>query len=158
MFKELRRIKQKLDIEESKEILSNTLRGVLSLNGLDGYPYGIPLNHYYSKEDNRLYFHSGKIGYKIDCINNDNKCSYCVLNDGDKSDNHWSLIFKSVIVFGKIKFVNDIKEIERISRLLSYKFTSNDKEIDKEIELSLNNTKLFYIDIEYIIGKLVNER
>ena len=47
MFLDVKRIKQRLDINESKEILNETLRGSLSINGLNGYPYVMPLNHYY---------------------------------------------------------------------------------------------------------------
>ncbi len=158
MFRKLNRVKQELGKDECIKILKEELRGVLSLNGDDGYPYGMPMNHFYVEEENRLYFHGGKVGYKIDCINRNNKCSYCVINSGKKRDDHWSLIFNSVIVFGKIYFVEDIKEIERISKLLSYKFTSDEKEIEKEIIESINHTKMFYIEIEYMTGKKVNER
>ena len=158
MFKEMKRIKQKIDVDECKEILNNSLRGVLSLNGDDGYPYGIPLNHYYSVEDNRLYFHSGKIGYKIDLMKINNKCSYCVINDGEKNNDDWALIFKSVIVFGKIHFIDDEEEIYRISRLLSHKFTLDDNYIEEEIIKSGKRTAMFYIDIEYISGKKVVEK
>jgi len=158
MFRKLNRVKQELENSECKNILKEELRGVLSLNGDDGYPYGMPMNHFYVEEENRLYFHGGMIGYKMDCIKKDNKCSYCVINKGEKRLDHWSLIFKSVIVFGKIHLVEDINEIKRISKLLSYKFTKDENEIDNEIKLSLNHTAMFYIDIEYMTGKKVNER
>ncbi|MBP3868418.1 MAG: pyridoxamine 5'-phosphate oxidase family protein [Solobacterium sp.] len=54
--------------EECIEILKNEKRGVLSVHGDDGYPYGMPLNHYYCEEDGKLYFHSGMIGHKVDSI------------------------------------------------------------------------------------------
>ena len=157
MFKEVSRIKQRLDMEESKEILEKELRGVLSVNSLDGYPYCMPLNHYYLKEENRLYFHSSKHGYKIDCIKNDNRCSYSVIDSGTKKENDWALVFKSVIVFGKIHFIENKDEIAKIARLLSYKFTDDDKYIDDEITKNLNNTAMFYIEIEHITGKRVIE-
>jgi len=158
MFLEVKRIKQKLDIEECKYILEHSLRGVLSINGLNGYPYGMPLNHYYSKEENRLYFHGGKIGYKIDCIKKDNRCSYCIYLEDGLDDTGWALNFKSVIVFGKIHFVCDIEEIKRISTLLSYKFTNDNDYINYELKNSINNTAMYYIEIEHITGKKVNEK
>lgn len=157
MFQEVKRIKQRLDINESKEILERTLRGVLALNGLDGYPYSMPLNHYYYKEENRLYFHGGKIGYKIDCIKNDNKCSYTVYEKTGILDDKWN-IFKSVIIFGKIHIVDDKNEIIKISKLLSHKFTNDDSYINDEIKKYLDETLMFYIEIEHITGKIVNEK
>ena len=32
-----------------------TKGGVLSLLGADGYPYGLPLSHFYCEEDNKIY-------------------------------------------------------------------------------------------------------
>ena len=84
MFRELNRKKQQLSNEECVEILKAELRGVLSLNGDDGYPYGLPLNHFYNEDDGKLYFHSGKTGYKIDAMQRDNKASFCVYDKGFK--------------------------------------------------------------------------
>ena len=45
MFRELIRKNQQLSHEECIRILQTELRGVLSVNGQDGYPYGMPMNH-----------------------------------------------------------------------------------------------------------------
>ncbi len=45
----MRRFKQQVSAEECIEILKTTKRGVLSVIGDDGYPYGFPINHYYSE-------------------------------------------------------------------------------------------------------------
>ena len=157
MFRELTRIKQKISNKECIEILKNEKRGVLSINGLNGYPYGIPLNHYYNEEDNRIYFHSGKIGYKIDSLKENNKVCYTVYDKGYLKDDFWALNVKSVVIFGSVYFVNDISKIEEISRKLSYKFINDEKYINNEINRSLKNTLMFYIEIENMCGKLVNE-
>ena len=47
MFRKMRRFKQEIKNADCIEILINEKRGVLSVLGDDGYPYGIPLNHYY---------------------------------------------------------------------------------------------------------------
>ncbi|MBR7078568.1 MAG: pyridoxamine 5'-phosphate oxidase family protein, partial [Clostridia bacterium] len=80
MFRKLTRIKQKLGDAECVEILKNEKRGVLSLIGDGGYPYGVPHDHYYCEEDGRLYFHSGPKGHKIDAIRACGKASYCVFD------------------------------------------------------------------------------
>ena len=59
MFRPLTRKKQEIGREECLEILKQEVRGVLSLLGDEGYPYGTPTNHYYSEEDGCIYFHSG---------------------------------------------------------------------------------------------------
>ena len=52
MFRKMRRFKQQLSDEECIAGLRSETRGVLSMLGDDGYPYGIPMNHWYC-EGNR---------------------------------------------------------------------------------------------------------
>ena len=157
MFRQMNRKKQQLTDEECREILKSELRGVLSLNGDDGYPYGLPTNHYYREEDGKLYFHSGKKGYKIDAIRRDNRASFCVYDGGFRREGEWALNIRSVIVFGKIEFVDDQKEINRISALLSRKFTDDNEYIEKEIETYGAATLMFALVPEHMTGKMVNE-
>ncbi|MCI5609416.1 MAG: pyridoxamine 5'-phosphate oxidase family protein, partial [Spirochaetia bacterium] len=51
MFRQMRRLNQQISDAKCLEILKKEKRGVLSLLGDDGYPYGIPLNHFFSEED-----------------------------------------------------------------------------------------------------------
>ena len=51
MFRELTRKKQQLPAEECIDVLKAALRGVLAVNGDDGYPYAVPINHYYDEEE-----------------------------------------------------------------------------------------------------------
>ena len=46
MFRKMRRFKQQITEEECREVLRNAKRGVLSLLGEEGYPYGLPINHW----------------------------------------------------------------------------------------------------------------
>ena len=45
MFRPMRRWTQQLYDEDCIAILKNEPRGILSVLGDDGYPYGIPMNH-----------------------------------------------------------------------------------------------------------------
>ena len=157
MFRQMNRKKQQLTDEECIGILKSELRGVLSLNGDDGYPYGLSANHYYCEEDGRIYFHSGKKGYKVDAICRDNRASFCVYDGGFRREGEWALNIRSVIVFGKIEFVDDQKVIKRISALLSRKFTADHEYIEKEIETYGAATLMFALVPEYMTGKIVNE-
>ena len=68
MFRQMRRFKQQISEDECIRILKEQPRGVLSVIGDNGYPYGIPLDHLYSEDDQRLYFHCAKEGHKLDAI------------------------------------------------------------------------------------------
>ena len=78
MFRPLRRIKQQLTQEECISVLKNEVRGVLSVLGDNDYPYGLPINYWYSEEENKIYFHGSREGHKIDSIKNCDKVSFCV--------------------------------------------------------------------------------
>ena len=157
MFRTMLRKKQQLSEKECIEILKTQLRGVLSVLGDDDYPYGIPINHYYCQQDGKLYFHGGKTGHKIDAIKRHNKASFCLYDEGFRKEGEWALNIRSVIVFGKIEFVEDQETVYRISRELSHKFTMDDEYIENEISRSGTRTLMFALVPEYITGKLVNE-
>ena len=158
MFREVVRKKQALPKETCIAILQKELRGVLAVQGDDGYPYAVPLNHYYCPEDGKLYFHSGMTGHKIDALREEPKASFCVLDPGAPSGDGWSLVFCSVIVFGRVEFIEDPSEIARISRLLSLKFTQDEAYIALETEKYAPRTAMFALVPEHITGKRVSDK
>ena len=107
MFREMARSKQQLSEAECLELLKNEKRGVLSVLGDGGYPYGLPINHFYDETDGRLYFHSGRKGHKIDAMQRCGKASFCVYDQGYVKSGDWALNIKSVIVFGRLEVVED---------------------------------------------------
>ena len=157
MFRELVRKKQQISKEECITLLTEELRGVLSVQGDDGYPYGLPINHYYHEDDGCLYFHSGMTGHKIDAIRRCGKASFCVYDQGFRREGEWALNIKSVIVFGRIEIIEDKETIYDISRKLSHKFARDDAYIEKEITHSGPRTLMFRLVPEHMTGKLVNE-
>ena len=157
MFREVARKKQALDRAACVEILKTAKRGVLAVTGAEGYPYAVPLNHYYNEEDGCLYFHSGKTGHKTEALAKNAKVSFCVTDDGESAGD-WSYYFKSVIVFGEVEMIEDRDEIYRISRLLSLKFTSDEEYIAHEIAHSGPATAMFRLRPAHITGKRVHER
>ena len=157
MFRQMLRSKQQLDETECIDILMKEPRGVLSVLGDDGYPYGMPINHYYCPEDGLLYFHGGKKGHKIDALRQHDKASFCVYDRGFRREGEWALNIRSVIVFGRVEFIEDQDRIYEISRRLSRKFTDDEAYIEAEIRRSGPGTLLFALVPEHMTGKLVNE-
>ena len=157
MFRRMARIKQQIPDEECIRILKEQKRGVLSVLGDDGYPYGVPLNHWYNDEDGCLYFHGGMQGHKIDALKKCDKVSFCVLDDGYRKEGDWALTFKSVIVFGKVRFVEDHAEALDICRKLSLKFLQDTAEIEAMIQRSGSRVLCFALVPEHMTGKQVHE-
>ena len=157
MFREMLRKKQQLTQEECLAILKNEPRGVLSVLGDDGYPYGMPMNHFYCEADGKIYFHGGRKGHKIDAMMRHSKASFCVYDQGFRREGEWALNIRSVIVFGRIEIVADTEKIYEISRMLSHKFTQDENYIEEEIRKSGPRTYMFALVPEHMTGKLVNE-
>ncbi len=77
MFREMRRKKQALPLEECTAVLTQGTAGVLALSGDGGYPYAVPLSYIF--DGDRLYFHCAKAGHKLDAIRQNNWASFCVI-------------------------------------------------------------------------------
>ena len=157
MFREVARKKQSLEMSRIIEILREEKRGVLSVHGENGYPYGLPMNYWYNEENGYIYFHSGKKGHKTDAINADNRASFCVYDKGFRKDGEWALNISSVIVFGKIHIVEDSERSVEIYRRMSLKFTSDIEYIEAEIQNFAKDTVCYELRPEHITGKIVNE-
>ncbi len=157
MFREMRRQKQRISEAECIEILKNEPRGVLSMLGDCDYPYGVPINQFYCEENGHIYFHGGKVGHRVDAIKKHDKVSLCVYDSGYRKEGEWALNIKSVIVFGRIKIVDNYDEMVDICRRLSYKFTKNSEYIEREIKKYASATLLMELIPEHMTGKLVNE-
>lgn len=157
MFRQMRRFKQQISKEECIKILKEQPRGVLSLIGDDGYPYGIPLDHWYCEEDGKLYFHGAKEGHKINAIKACDKASYCVMDQGFKKNGEWALNINSVIVFGRISLVEDPEKAKIICTEICRKFTDDEAYLQHELEHAFPRVQCLELTPEHMTGKLVNE-
>ena len=153
----MRRAKQQLSQEECTEILKQEVRGVLSVLGDDGYPYGIPMDHWYDEKNGKIYFHGAREGHKIDAIKACDKVSYCVYDKGYRKDGEWALNIRSVVVFGSIRPVEHMEKVEEICRNLCLKFTDDQEYIEKELKNYTFRVLCLELTPEHMTGKLVNE-
>ena len=157
MFREVTRAKQQLPQAECVEILKSEMRGVLSVLGDEGYPYGMPMNHWYCEEDGKLYFHSGMKGHRCDAMKACDKASFCVYDKGYRREGEWALNIRSVIVFGRLRVVEDEQEAMAFIRKLCAKFTDDQEYVEREIAQALDHTLIFTLEVEHMTGKIVNE-
>ncbi len=105
MFREMRRKKQALSTAECIAILNRGTSGVLALAGDDNYPYAVPIS--YVNDGSRIYFHCARSGHKLDAIKRNSKASFCVIDQDQVVPQEYTTYFKSVIVFGSIRIVED---------------------------------------------------
>ena len=155
MFRQMRRIKQQLSEEESLEVLKKAKRGVLSVIGDDGWPYGVWLNPHF--ENGRIFFHGAKEGHKIDALKKDARASFTVIDEGVKDEGGWAYAFRSVVVFGRVEFVEDQNEAVEICRRLARRFNPSEADIEDEIRRAAAHVQVFALIPEHITGKCIHE-
>lgn len=157
-FRGMRRFRQALSRQECIEILRQEPRGVLSVLGEHGYPYGMPLDHWYCEENGRLYFHgSRRTGHRYDALMACDKVSYCVYDEGYRRKGEWALNIRSVIVFGRMRIVEDEARALEICRRLAEKYTDDESYITHELEHAGPRVQVLELVPEHMSGKLVNE-
>ena len=158
MFRELTRRHKQLPMEACLSLLKNETRGVLSVLGDDGYPYGVPMNYLYWEEDGCLYFHCGKQkSHRNDALRRCGKASFCVYDRGVQEDSHWAFTVSSVILFGRVTIIDDTNTVLAMAAHLSRKFTADEDYIRQEIQKSGPATLLLKFTPEHICGKRIVE-
>ena len=105
MFREMRRKRQALPLEQCEEVLRRGTSGVLALSGDEGYPYAVPISYCY--DGAKLYFHCAKEGHKLDAIRQEPRASFCVIDQDQVVPEEYTTYFRSVIVFGRVTVLED---------------------------------------------------
>ena len=157
MFRPMRRFKQQIPEEECVKILKEEPRGVLSVLGDDGYPYGVPIDHYYDEKTGRIYFHSAREGHKLDAIRRCDKVCLTVMNQGYQIPGEWPWHITSVIVFGRIQEVTDPVIREEKLRAIGEKYYPSKEEVEDEVVHALDRVTILEMTIEHMTGKAVKE-
>lgn len=157
MFRELRRKKKAISIEDAKALLHKERRGVLAVNGDDGYPYAIPINYLYDEEANQIIFHGAKAGHKVDALRASDKVCFTVYGNEETGEPEWAPYLQSVVIFGRCHMIDDPKTTIEMVKTFATKYYPNEKTIDEEIAASGKAVLLYVIDIEHISGKQIQE-
>lgn len=157
MFRELRRKRQELSLEESLDILNKGTSGVLALLGDNDYPYTVPISYVY--DNAKLYFHGAKNGHKIDALRKHDKASFCVISQDKIIPEEYTTYFRSVIVFGKIRIMEDETAMKKAIQALAIKYYPSDSETERQKVINREWKPLCMIElsIEHISGKEVIE-
>lgn len=152
MFREMRRKDRQLSQEQAMEILEKSGSGVLAVNGDDGYPYTVPINH--AMVDGKIIFHCAKTGHKIDAIKSSDKASYCVVENETVDFIKCTSYYKSVVAFGRIKILEDGEEKKRLFEALARRFSDEyTPQIIKKVEGGVTRIEILVFEIEHITAK-----
>lgn len=158
MFRPMRRAARAIPEEAAKQLLSSSRRGVLAVNGDDGYPFAIPVNYDYDEEQGKIWFHGAKAGQKVDALRRSDKVCFTVYGSEHYEPGDWAPYVQSVVVFGRCHLVEDAAVTEAQVRQLAMKYYPSAEEVEAEIAKALKGVQLYEITIEHLTGKQVQEK
>lgn len=158
MFRAMRRKKNEISIDASKELLRHSKRGVLAVNGDNGYPYAIPINYLYNEQENKIIFHGARVGYKVDCLKACDKVCFTVYGNESIKKESWAPFLQSVVVFGRCRLVENQEDNIKLVKELAMKYYPDEKTVNEVVASSGKAVQMFEIEIEHISGKEVQER
>lgn len=152
MFREMRRKKQLLSQEAADAVLERGSAGVLAVYGDEGYPYAVPLSYVYS--GNKIYFHCALTGHKLDAIRRNDKVSFCVIDQDAVVPEKYTTYFRSVIVFGRARVLEDEGEKRAALESLAARYTPDDEPGRlQEIDKSFKQVCMVELSIDHMTGK-----
>ena len=153
MFREMRRKNQVLSLKENIQILDRGTSGVLAVSGDDDYPYAVPLSYVYY--DNKIFFHCGKAGHKLDAIAKNEKVSFCVIDKDEIIQNTYTSHFRSVIAFGKARILEEEGEKRAAIEILTEKYSPDMGKTHQlqTIDGGFNNLCMIELTIDHLSGK-----
>lgn len=155
MFREMRRFKQSRP-DRIEEVLREAKRGVLAVNGDDGYPYAVPVNFVYV--GGKIYIHGTAVGHKAESIAACDKVCFTAWRDDYRKKGDWSMYVTSVVAFCRAKLVEDRQEVLAKIAVLAEKYYPTREEIDFEIARDGHRVQLYELVPEHITAKQVHEK
>ncbi len=161
-FRPLRRTNNAISEEAAKDLLQNEKRAVLAMNGEGGYPYAVPIDYYYDRDQNKIYFHGAKQGQKFDCLSKDDKVCFTVYGNERHVEDDWAPLLQSTIVFGRCHMLETNEETLDLVRVLARRYypvsETTEADIEKEISGAASRVQIFEIEIEHLCGKQIKEK
>lgn len=158
MFRKIRKKRNQIDVEAAENLLEQSRRGVLAVNGDDGYPYAIPINYFYDRENQKIYFHGSRAGHKIDALKNCDKICFTVYGNETIKEESWAPFMQSTIVFGRCHLIETSEKAMTLLKRFAMKYYPNEQLADEEIMQAGKAVQIFEIEIEHLSGKEVQER
>lgn len=121
----------------------------------DNMPYTLPMN--FGFEDNTIFLHSGPEGKKITLLKQ--KPEVCLSFSTDYQMYHQSenvacsygMRYRSVLIFGKVEFVEDESEKQRILNIIMKHYVGRDDY--NYNDPAIRNVKVMQIEIERLEGR-----
>lgn len=156
-FREMRRFRQQLSLEECQAVLDRGTSGVLAVTGDEGWPYAVPLS--YVREGKRLLFHCATAGHKLDALRMEPRACFCVIDRDQIVPEEFTTYYRSVVIFGSVRILDDPAEITAAARTLAGKYCPREapQAVQEEIDGALHRMYILEMTVKHMTGKEARE-
>ena len=158
MFRDIRKKKNQISTEAAEQLLREARRGILAVIGREGYPYAIPINYYYDREAQKIYFHGARAGHKAEAIRACDKVCFTVYGSETIREEAWAPYLRSVVGFGRCRLLEQSPETMALLKRFAMKYYPEERLADEEIRQDGAAAQLFEIEIHHLSGKEVQEK
>ena len=79
------------------------------------------------------------------------------MDEGFRKEGEWALNISSVIIFGRVRKIEDSAETVRIVRQLALKYYPTPEAAEEEVRKAAARVQILELTIDHMTGKLVNE-
>jgi nitroimidazol reductase NimA-like FMN-containing flavoprotein (pyridoxamine 5'-phosphate oxidase superfamily) len=154
---QMRRVDKAMDSERTQEILQRGYCGRLATVGADGAPYCVPLLYVWM--DSEVWVHNSRSpGHLRANVDHEPRVCFEIDEAGEifaygRFDCDTTVEFKSVILFGRIRIVEDRADKQRFCEGLMAKYGKPDWDRPKDFFPRLDHIAVYAIAIERITGK-----
>ncbi len=141
------------DKSTMEEVISACDVCFVGMVDMQGMPYTLPFNFGY--RDGIFYIHSGPVGKKIEVLrNNPNVCivmSTCheMYNQSENVACSYGMKYKSVMIRGKVDFLNDLEEKAKALNVIMGQYTSRN-------DFSYNTPALKNVQVMRIVPEKID--
>lgn len=155
-MREMRRFKQALTPDECAAVLERNTAGVLAVTGDGGCPYAVPMSYVW--QEGKAYFHWAVAGHKLDAIRAEPRVSFCVVDQDRIVPEEYTTYYRSVILFGTARVLDDPAEKRRAIEALGAKYRPGfQAELAAEIDGSWDRFLMVELIPDRITGKQAKE-
>ena len=127
----------------------------LAMIDLEGNPYVIPMN--FGMENEIVYFHSSKLGKKIDILKNNNRVCLSFSTDhllrwqSEKVACSYSMKYRSVLISGKVDFIEGYDEKVNALNIIMRNYTEQEFSYNTP---AVNDVMVFRVIADKIEGRI----
>ena len=153
-FRPARRQERALSEADAWALLESADHGVLAVNGLDGYPYAMPMTHVLA--EGALLFHAAVQGHRLDALRRNPRTCYTVMVGPEEAPGAippGSLgTYASAVAFGEVSEMPTERHAEALTALCRRHAPGREEQANNFLREG-GKVSILRFDVAHITGK-----